>query len=645
MKSFGIKTAVFFLSVLILGAVETGEIKGRVTGPEGEAIPGVVIQAESPQLQGIRTTVTGEQGDFHLPLLPAGKYTLTVSLSGFPPVIEKDIEVRIGRVTEVQVYLDLTRIKEEITVTAQAPLIDKTSIDTSTYFNTEDLETVPVQERSVVDLVKYTPGVAGVRSNTRKGTSAIGQPSFRGEGAEGNSWILDGMRISGVRIRNSGVRLNYDSLKEVQILSDPFSPEYGSAYGGIINMVTKGGGNRFSGEFSLALTDKNLQASRMPQLSATRDPDSFSHSGWYFNLGGPIVRDRLWFFVSNDLFSDILETDDSRLDYLSIPGGRKSLLTNNIFAKLRWAIDPSHNLSLSSLYTASLYQKGGIGIPEVFDRKEFSDGMLRINYKGILNSTTYLEGGLGWLSRSQVQEPEDGDLGPAQYYIQDLARNLHNSYGRVVDDSLRLDINFKLKKVFETDTLGRHEMDIGWEYYDVFSRFQVDFTGQEEDIFPENGYDKGTKFYFSSWETGNRTPTFFYEYGVFDFINSSRGMGLFFEDKVSWNRVTVMAGFRSQTQSCLDDEGERLFKWGIRDFISPRLSFSWDITGTGRDVIKAGWGRYSDLLTTMPLGLLSSGAGVAFRTYRWTGPENPNVKQVHNPDFWDFENEQKAQDI
>lgn len=645
MKSVWMKGLAFFLSCLALGAVETGEIKGRVTGGEQEGIPGVTIIAGSPHLQGIRKAVTGRDGGFHLPLLPAGVYTLTFSFPGFPPVAKKEVEVRLGRVTEVDVRLDLSRIQEEITVTAPAPLIDKTSTDTSTYFNAEDLDTVPVQERSVVDLVKYTPGAAGVRVNTKQGTSVIGQPSFRGEGEEGNSWILDGMRISGVRMKNSGIQLNYDSLKEVQIISDSFSPEYGSAYGGIINMVTKSGGNRFSGEFSLALNNKYLQASREEQLSVTRDPDSFSHSNWYFNLGGPLIDDRLWFFVSNDLFSDVMETNDARLDYLSVPEGRKSLLTNNLFTKLRWTVNPSHTISFSSLYYASLRQKGGIGFPELFNRKDFSDWLLRFNYTGIINATTYVEAGAGWVSRNKVEKPIDEDLGPAQYYVQDLARNLHNTYGRITDDSRRLDMNVKLKKVFETETFGRHELDMGLEYYDIFSRFLVDFTGKDEDLFPGNGFDKGTKYYFSSWKIGERTPAFYYEYGVFDFVNSARGLGIFFEDKIIWNRVALMAGFRSQTQSCLNDEGELLFEWGTRDFISPRLSLSLDITGDGRNLIKAGWGRFSGLITTMPLGLLNSGAGLAFRTYRWEGPENPDSSQIHNPEYWAFENEQNAQDI
>ena len=135
---------------------------------------------------------------------------------------------------ELHAHLQYRRIQpcysgKEIVVTAELPLIDKTSTNTSFHLTTTELETIPSQYRTVVDAVKITPGVTGVRFNTRRGTATQGLPSFRGEGEEGTNWIVDGLSISGVRLRNAGMHLNYDSMDEIQIISDPFSPEFGSA--------------------------------------------------------------------------------------------------------------------------------------------------------------------------------------------------------------------------------------------------------------------------------------------------------------------------------------------------------------------------------------------------------------------------------
>ena len=168
------------------------------------------------------------------------------------------------------------------------------------------------------------------------------------------------------------MRLNFDSIDEIQIISDPFSPEYGSAYGAVINMVTKSGSNDLSGEFSLVFMDKNLQSSRQEQLSIVRAPDYFSNYDWYFNLGGPLIKDKLWFFISNNLFTDTWQTRDTTIDYFSIPGGNKSVQANNLFTKLSYAIVSGHTLSISrsNLHCRSFFGQSA-GSPHLRPKKGF----------------------------------------------------------------------------------------------------------------------------------------------------------------------------------------------------------------------------------------------------------------------------------
>ena len=624
-------------------AAQTGEIKGTVFNEEGTPLQGVKITAESPALQGQRNTLSRLGGHFSLPLLPVGSYKLTFTAEGFSALIQENVVVLLGQVTELRVTMKVAPIEEEVVVQAPEPLIDRTSADTSFHLTSEELEKLPAVNRTVVDAIKLTPGVTGVRVNTRRGTAIEGQPSFRGEGEEGNNWVVDGLSISGVRLKNSGVSLNMDSVEEIQVISDPFSPEYGSAYGGVINIVTKSGSNDFHGQFSLIFTDKNLQAERQPQLAIVSLPAYFSHYNWYFNLGGPLLKDKLWFFLSNNLYSDSEETKEDIVDYLVIPAGQKNYKRNNFFQKITWSLNPNHRLSLTSLYHTDLSQKGGTGIPDLYERKDFNDGLVRLNYKGIISASMFVEGGLGYVFRDSLTQPLDGNLGPAQYYIEDLARNIHNSYGNITDNQWRLDANLRLTKYVDTQNLGHHEFNLGFEYYAFSSEFGVDFTGQEEDLFPGNGFDAGTKYYFDTWREEKGTPTFFYEYGDFWFRNSSRGFGFYFKDKISWRQAGLMLGVRSHTQVCLSNQDQELWSWGLGDFLSPRFYFTYDLLGDGNNIFKIGWGRFSDLITTMPMGLFNSGAGLSFRTYRWQGPETPSLEEIHQPGNWAFENEQKKQ--
>ena len=204
-------TGLLFLLPSTLFAVETGKIQGKVVDENGTGLPGVEISAESINLQGKRTTLSSKTGEFLFSLLPVGTYTLTSRLEGFNPVVQKNVIVRLGMVTSLTIRMNLSEIQEEVVVTAEIPLIDKTSSNTSYRLSSKDLEKIPSQSRTVVDVVKFTPGAAGVRVNTKKGTATEGQPSFRGEGEEGNNWIVDGIPISGVRLRNAGLSLNFDS--------------------------------------------------------------------------------------------------------------------------------------------------------------------------------------------------------------------------------------------------------------------------------------------------------------------------------------------------------------------------------------------------------------------------------------------------
>jgi hypothetical protein len=636
-----------FILLLFLGnrvlAIETGKIQGKVLDENEIGLPGVIITISGPSLQGIRSTISSEDGDFQFSLLPVGTYSLTFGLEGFNPARYENVIVRLGQVTSVTVTMKVSEIKEEIVVTAKAPLIDKTSSDTNFNLTSLDLERLPAQNRTVIDAVKFVPGVVGVRVSTTTGTATQGQPSFRGEGEEGNNWIVDGLPISDVRLRSLGIQLNVDSIDEIQAISDAFNPEFGSAYGGIINMVTKSGSNDWAGEFSLFFSDKNLQAAKKEQLSVVREPSYFSDYNPYFNLGGPLIKDKLWFFLSDNFYRSAKETRSSAVDYLSIPEGNQRTLTNNFFMKLTYALSPNHNLSVTTMLNKFLSQKGALGVPELYEKNPFSGFIARANYKGILNASTFIEAGLGHVRRNTLVEPLDGALGPAMYYIEDLGQSIHNSYGRVTDNYRRLDFSTKLTKYVETRNFGRHDFGLGFEYYRVSSEFGTDFSGGSEDIFLGDGFDSGTKYIFASLRGGGRIPTLFYEYGPMWFINSSHGIGLFVRDKISWGRFNLMLGLRTQTQICRNDKDEKLWSWGLGDFLSPRLSLAVDLSGSGRTLLKLGWGRFSDIITTLPLGFFNTGAGYNFRTYMWQGPVNPSDAELHNPLNWIFQNEQKAQ--
>lgn len=622
-------------------SLETGEIIGKVLDKRGEPLPGVTITAESPKLLGKRVTNSFGDGNFLIPLLPPGVYRLTFELDNFKPVIVERVEVKLGFTTKIKVEMEEKKIEESVLVVAEPSLIDRASADTSYRITSKDLVILPSQTRTVADIVKLAPGVTGVRTNTRRGTPENGLPSFRGEGEEGNNWLVDGLSVRGVRLAKDGVRVNFDALEEIQIISDPFNPELASSFGGIVNVLTKSGGNNFHGEVGTLFADKSLQAGRKPQLSISFEPAGYSRYNNYFNFGGPVKKDRLWFFISENIFFNKDITSDNFLDYMFIPGGKRETLTQNFFGKISLALNSSHQISLSGSFSNLLSQKGGIGFKELYKKESFSDKMIRLNYKGILSANTFLESSIGMTESKSFFEPSHGDMGPSMYFIEDTAQNINNSIGRVTDNEKISNFVIRFNHILPLKELGNHELGIGFEVYKNSSEFMSEFTGREEDPFPGNEFENGTKYSFISWKEGQRNPSLLWEYGNFKFINSVGGIGIYLKDRIDFERFTILFGFRSATQKNYDEKGNILWKWDIRDFLSPRLSLTYNLTKNGKNIIKFGWGIFTDITTTFHLAFFNPQAPLQFRRYQWIGPENPTPSQLHNPSNWKFLNEEK----
>ncbi len=632
--AFALGLCFFFVGSIF--AAETGEIKGRVTDEQGEALPGVRITAKSPSLQGTRSVVSDEDGNFRFPLLPVGKYSLTFELSGFQTVTQQGYDVRLGFTVSIDVMMKIATIEEEITVTAQTPIIDKTKTDTSYRLSAEDLARAPVQARTIQEIVAYTPGVTGVRADTMDG-SGDGLPSFRGEGEEGNNWLVDGLSVSGTRTNDPGVTVNFDSWDEVQVVSDGFTPDFESSVGGIINIVTKSGGNMFHGEIGTLIRDWHLRAEREDQLSVVTEPNTSIHQ-YYGNIGGPIIKDKLWFFLSDNLHRTADDTEEETIGWLTYPPGKQRRYTNNAFGKITFSPHANHNFSLSGTLDKFLTQNGGTGLPELYTKDVYTDYAYRINYKGILSQNTLLEATLGQSDQDFNRKPLEEDYGTPQYYFYDITQYTNNAAGDRITIEKRTDLSVRFTQYLDTRSFGNHEFGAGFSYYKTYAEDSANWTGRDFDPWPGDGFENGIVI---NWvEPG--VPDILYEYAYYGFWNDTKGFGLYLKDKITFDRFTLMLGLRSETQAVYDDAGNKIWSWGLENFLSPRVSLAIDLLDDGSNILKFGFGRFSDTVTTRVLEFFNTHAGYSFRDYSWVGPLNPTDAQLKDAANWSFVHEQSA---
>ncbi len=625
-----------FISTALLFSQETGEIGGKVLDEEGAPLPGVSITAESPKLQGQRNAISGIDGSFRFPLLPIGKYSLTFTLQGFTKVIQENVEVKLGMVTSVNVIMKVATIEEQVTVVAEAALIDKTKADTSFHVGERELASAPIQGRTIQEIVNYTPGVTSVRTDTTRGIggggTTYGGPSFRGEGETSNNWFVDGLSKRGTWEHESGVRVNYDAWEEVQVISDPFSPELGQTYGGIINIVTKTGGNEFHGELGALILDNNLRAARKKQLAYAVEPETSTYD-YFGNIGGPIIRDRLWFFISDNFWRTADDGQEASIGWLNIPAGKRRINTNNLLSKLTLTIAQSHTLSLSGTYDKFLSQSGGIGLPEMYTKRDYTDYAYRLNYKGIFGPNTLFEIVVGKSSRNWTIEPLSGITNKPAFYFMDIGQYTNSPVAVYDITDKRTDFTSRFTQYLNTEKFGNHEIGIGFLYYYLYREDIIDVCGEDWDPWPNNGFDAGIRFHFRS----PGIPYLAREDAIQNFHNKSDGFGVYLKDTISIGRFTVMLGFRSETEKLYNDVDEVVIDWGLKDFFSPRFSLAWDITGDSVNVFKIGVGQFADTVLFDFLGYINKEGGWRARFYRWIGPTPmESEEQLKDASNWRF---------
>src|SRR5688572_23504293 len=278
--------------------VQTGTIRGTVRDQQGLAVPGVTITATSPALQGPRSTVSDGEGNYTLAALPAGQYEVTFELTGFTTV-KQTTSVAVGLQVEQNVTLPTGALTEAVQVVAETPAAIA-SPTVSANIRKEEVDSLATP-RTIQGIATLAPAV------TERSPNA-GQIVINGAYAWDNVFMVNGVDVNDNLFAQPQNLFIEDAIEETQDLTSGISAEYGRFSGGVVNAITKSGGNSFSGSYRLNLLNPSWTEETPFERSATNPasgaakavteyPDILSkiHEGTF---GGPIVRDRVWFFTA-----------------------------------------------------------------------------------------------------------------------------------------------------------------------------------------------------------------------------------------------------------------------------------------------------------------------------------------------------------
>ncbi|HEY3169742.1 MAG TPA: TonB-dependent receptor, partial [Thermoanaerobaculia bacterium] len=236
-------------------AQTTGDITGTVTDTSGAALPGVTCTATSPALQGSRTSVTSNSGSYRIASVPPGTYTVSCAFAGFATA-EKTAYVTLGATATANQTLQISSAKEEIVVTGEAPVVDTSSTTTGSNYSAKVMERLPLG-RNYAAVVRLQPGVqedTGDRQGRGLALSVYGSTSAE------NQFVIDGVNTNSVVRGVQGKIINSEFIQEVEVKTGGYQAEYGRATGGIINVITKSGGNEFHGDVFANYAPKSFRS-------------------------------------------------------------------------------------------------------------------------------------------------------------------------------------------------------------------------------------------------------------------------------------------------------------------------------------------------------------------------------------------------
>jgi hypothetical protein len=293
-------------------AIHEGKLTGTVAGEDRAVIPGATVEISSPALMpGTRSTTTNENGTFQFLNLPVGRYTVTTSISGFKTVVRENIDVLGDATVTLDVILPVGEIKETVTVSAAGPVVDTKASTVDTRFNSDMLTKLPTSRDAFYDVALTAPGMfegSGAPSQTTEFQS----PTAYGSATNENVFLINGVDATSPRAGSFGslVNVNYDAVEEVRIVATGSKAEYANFSGAAIDVLTKSGSNTFHGTGSF-YSKLGTPASNQPSVGEdfgtnfifVGEGEALSgetKTDWETSrtLGGPIAKDRLWFFGS-----------------------------------------------------------------------------------------------------------------------------------------------------------------------------------------------------------------------------------------------------------------------------------------------------------------------------------------------------------
>jgi len=603
-----------------------GVLQGRVTDQQGAALPGVTVSVRNVQSGEDRNFVTDSNGQFVAPDLNPGRYSLTFELAGFSKVERPDISVVLGRAFAVDTQLTVGAFTETVQVSAAAaPLVDNRSTLIAHNVSAEEFDRLP-KGRSFQSVAMTAPSV-------NEGIVGAGQ-GLQVNGASGaeNSFTVDGIVTNSLINGQSRQNTVFEYLQEVQVKTSGISAEYGGALGGVVSAVTKSGGNVFRGETHYYFEGSPLAAGPVKRLVLepnqektafyTQDSeDKIRAQEFGGSLGGPIVKDRLFFFGSYSPRNENRKADYHYTDNTSNSITR-DIWRQQAFGKLTYAT-PRLNANGSVLWTptfadgtlaaydsasANSINRAQSGLAANIGRgyeinQLNTSGTVDVNlsntsflsFRGGLFNDRYTDTGIPDITPYTYGNSTDSVNAIIPPSLQGPSGTANTPRAQITEFDITKRSNFAVDYNHVINALGYHTLKGGYMFQRTINDINSYYPGGYVNLF------WGSTFQFNGQTyNGGRGIYGYYEVNDRQIANKAGNniQSLYVQDQ--WtvgNRLTLNLGLRTEDEKVptfRPDYLENAFHFTFADKLAPRLGAAYDLRGDGRVKIFGSWGLYYD---------------------------------------------------
>jgi carboxypeptidase family protein/TonB-dependent receptor-like protein len=629
-----------------------GSIEGLVKDTSGAVLPGVTVEAKHVVTGGVSSVVSGTDGAYRFPALPPGEYQITSTLSGFQTSRRENVRLELGQILKIDFAMSVASITESVQVTAESPIIDVKQNAATLSIQADVIERIP-KGRNFTSVLTTAPGT---NQEAKAGLSIDGAT-----GAE-NRYIIDGMDTTNLRTGVSAKPTLVDFLTEVQVKSSGYNAEYRATTGGVVSAVTKSGGNVYHGGLGIYYSNDDWLGDVRPSLRLNpanqtlaeyiRTPrDKGYNFDPVFDLGGPILQNRAWFYAgygpqfsraertvrfnsNNETRTFQNDSDDHNLTYTvssqlnqslrfkfagsnqrgyggsTLPGKEPDGSSNSNPTQFP---NPLHTNSTNDAYSGELawvvspkfFVNTNVGYFN-YNTFQVTDTQFSTALRHLFGASNTCTGAPG---SSGCPFPEiPASLRQLNGYSDNpvSTRNARDKFGRV---------GVSVDGTYYGNFKGQHTIKAGvqWERLsnDVLTGAQaptvtINWNANRSTLDDPPQQVRGTYGHYvvsRSFTEGK--------------IHSNN-IGLFIQDAWTLNdRLTLNLGVRSDAETIPSYRPENpSLEFGLSEKIAPRVGFAYDITGNSRWKAYGSWGMFYDISKLeMPRGAWGADRWI---DYAWT---------------------------